>query len=111
LYGYVDFAFDSSLMSNMISGFIEPLIIGAILYYHLCLVSRVSRRRLGVIVAVLLATLIGIGLITEKLNADSDLTSMEYSRTIGPPSLLLRHGKTAEEFIARANGLKSKVDE
>jgi len=111
LYGYVDFALDSSLMSNLLSGFIEPLIIGPVLYYHLCLVSRVSRRRLGIMVAMLLATLIGIGLITDELTSDSALTAMEFSRTIGPPSLLMVQGKTTEEFIAGANGLKSKVDE
>lgn len=111
MYGYVDFAFNSSMMSNLFPELAEPLIIGTLLYRHIGLVSRMSRRRIGMIVAALMASLIGFGYVTENLTADSNLTDMSYSRTIGPPFMLIARGKSAEAFIAGAAALKSRVDE
>ena len=111
LYGYVDFALNTDLMTNVLPEVAEPLIIGALLYRHIGLVSRMSRRRLGIIVVALMASLIGFGYVSEKWTADNKLTEMSFSRTIGPPFILLAHGKSTEVFIAGASELKSKVDE
>jgi hypothetical protein len=111
LYGYMDFVFDFDLMTNVLPDVLEPLIIGILLFRHIGLVSRMSRRRLGMIVVALMASLIGFGYVTEKWNADNNITSMSFSRTIGPPFMLLAHGKSTEAFIAGAGKLKSKVDE
>lgn len=111
LYGFVDFALDSNLMTNVLPEVAEPLIIGTLLYRHIGLVSRMSRRKLGMIVVALMASLIGFGYVTEKWTADNNITKMSFSRTIGPPFMLLAHGKPTEAFIAGASRLKSKVDE
>lgn len=111
LNGYVDFAFNSNLMTNVLPEVTEPLIIGTLLYRHIGLVSRMSRRKLGMIVVALMASLIGFSYVTEKGTADDKLTDMSFSRTIGPPFILLAHGKSTEAFIAGASRLKAKVDE
>lgn len=111
LYGYLDFAFDSSLMREVLSEAIEPLIIGTILYLHVGLVSRIGRRRLAVIVAVLMAAMISLIHVTDYLNSDSDLASMDFSRAIGPPAMLLVHGQAPEKFMAGASALQAEVDE
>jgi hypothetical protein len=110
LFGYVDFAFNTSLMTQVLSGVIGPLLIGWLLYRHICLVSRVNRRRLGITLAVLMAALSGMFYAIEEWTGD-DLSGMDYSHTLGPPSMSLVHGKSTEEFIAGAGVLKSKVDE
>jgi len=111
LDGYVDFAFNSNLMSNVMPEVTEPLIIGTLLYRHIGLVSRMSRRTIVIIVAALMASLIGFGYVSEKWTSDENRTDMSFSRTIGPPFMLLAHGKSTEAFIAGAGELKSKVDE
>lgn len=110
-YGYMDFAFNTSLMSNVVSEVLEPLILGTMLYRHIGLVSRMGRRRLAVIVALLMASLIGLIHVTDSLTSDDELARMDYSRTIAPPALLLVHGISAGEFIAAAGKLKPKVEE
>lgn len=111
LSGYVDFSFNTNLMSNILPRFVEPLVIGILLYRHIRLVSRMGRRNVGMIVGVLAACLTGFGLVTEKYTADDNITEMSFSRTIGPPFMLLAPGKSTEAFIAGANRLKSKVNE
>lgn len=111
LYGHLDFAFNSNLMTNVLPDVTEPLIIGTLLYRHIGLISRMSRRTIVIIVAALMASLIGFGYISEKWTSDEHLTDMSFSRTIGPPFMLLAHGKSTEAFIAGASELKSKVDE
>ncbi len=111
LYGYADFALDSRMVSNVLPEVIEPLIIGILLYRHFSLVSRMSRRKLGIIVVALLASLLGFGYVTDKWTADDNITAMSFSRTIGPPFLLLAHGKSTDAFISRADRLKLKADE
>jgi Inner membrane component of T3SS, cytoplasmic domain len=111
LFGYVDFAFNTGLMTNVLSGVTGTLIIGWLFYRHICLVSRVNRRRLGITITILMAGLFGIFYAIDEWTGDDDLASMAYSRTIGPPSMSLMHGKSTEEFIAGAGELKLKVDE
>lgn len=110
-YGYADFSFNTSLVSNVLSEVIETLIIGIMLYQHIGLVSRIGRRRLGVIVAVLMLGMVGLIHGTDHLAADKELARMSYSDTIGPPALLLVRGESVGEFIAAANKLKAEVDE
>jgi hypothetical protein len=111
LYGYTDFAFNTNLITNTLPEIMDPLIIGTLLYRHIGLVSRMSRRKIGVIVIALMASLIGFGYLSEKWTADNKLTEMSFSRTIGPPFISFSHGKSTESFIAGASKLKSKVDE
>lgn len=110
LYGYVDFAFNTNFMSNVLPEIVEPLIIGMLLFRHAALVSRMSRLKIGILVAMLMSILIGFGYVTEKWTSDNKLTDMSFSGTIGPPFMLLVHGKSAEVFIAGASELKMKVD-
>lgn len=110
LYGYVDFAFNTNLMTQVVSEIMGSLIIGTLLYRHIALVSRIGRRKLVLIVAALMVGLMGFGYISKEWTADDHLTDMSFSSTIGPPFLSLMHGKSAEEFIAGAQKLKAKVD-
>jgi len=110
-YGYVDFAFNTSLVSNVLSEVAETLIMGTMLYQHIGLVSRIGRRRLAVIVAVLMLGMVGLIHGTDHLTADKELARMSYSDTIGPPALLLVRGASIGEFIADADKLKPEVDE
>jgi hypothetical protein len=110
-YGYADFAFNTSLVSDVLSEVIETLILGTMLYQHIGLVSRIVRLRLAVIEAVLMVSLVGLIHVTDSLTAGNDLARMSYSNTIGQPSLLLVQGKSNEEFIAAVGKLKDKVDE
>jgi Inner membrane component of T3SS, cytoplasmic domain len=110
-YGYADFAFNTSLVSNVISEVIETLIVGTMLYRHIALVSRIGWRQLSLIVSVLVVSLVGLIHLTDSLNADKNLGHMSYSGTVGPPSMLLAHGVSTEEFIDGASRLKDKVDE
>ena len=111
LYGYVDFALNARLASSVLSDVIEALVIGTMLYRHLGLVSRISRRKLGIIVVALTASLYGFGYVTEKFTADDNLANMLYPRTIGPAFMFLGDEKSIDEFIADGADLKAKVDE
>ncbi len=111
LCGYVDFAFNTNLVSRILPEIVGPLVIGTLLYRHIGLVSRMSRRKTGMIVATLLACLIGFGIVTDKLTADEKIAEMFFSGTLGPPSMLLARGESVDAFIASADRLKSKVDE
>lgn len=110
-YGYADFALNTSLVSSVVSEVVETLIMGIMLYLHVGLVSRIGRRRLALIVAGLMLGMVALIHITDSFTADKDMARMSYSSTIGPPSMLLMHGKPMEEFIADANELKAEVDD
>lgn len=110
VYGYVDFAFDTDLMTQLVSGIAGALIIGTLIYRHMRLVSRLSHRKLVTIIVALIASFAGFSHISDKWNADEHLTDMEFSGTIGPPYFSLTHGKSTEAFIGEADKLKTKVD-
>lgn len=110
LYGYVDFALDTNVLTGMVSGIVGMLIIGTLLYRHIRLVSRIGRRKLGIILALLLAGLAGFAHLSETWNADEHLTDMAFSGALGPPFLSLAHAKSAESFIAGAALLQTSVD-
>lgn len=110
LYGYVDFALNMNLMAGAVSGIAGTLIIGTLLYRHIRLVSRISRRKLIVILAALVAGLAGLGYVSQEWAPDEHLTDMSFSGTIGPPYLSLAHGKSTDAFLSDASSLKTKVD-
>jgi hypothetical protein len=109
-YGYVDFAFDTDLMIRL-STVMGALIIGTLIYRHMRLVSRLSRRMLVTIIAALIVSFIGFGYISDIWNADEHLTDMDFPGSIGPPYLSLMKGKSTEAFIGEADKLKARVDE
>ena len=112
LLRYVDFALNSNRVNSVLSFLLLPLFLGSAIYRHICLVSRVNRRKLGVTVVVLMVCLVGVINVPGKwIGKNDDLGSMAYLRTIGPPSMLLIHGISIDEFIIGASALKSKVEE
>jgi hypothetical protein len=109
---YLFFAFDSHAIIQALSFVPLPVICGALLYKHICLVSRVDRRKLGTTVALLMACLVGAMNVPDKwIGKDDDLANMPYSRTIGPPSMLLAHGISTEKFLTDASVLRTEVEE
>jgi len=109
---YVFFALNPHEIIHAVFYVAFPLIIGALLYRHICLVSRANRRRIGTTLALLIAGFVGVINVPNKwIGKDDDLADMQYSRTIGPPSMLLTHKISVEEFIAGAGTLKSEVEE
>ena len=110
LYAYIDFFLNTGLITDFFTTVVEPVIIGGILYQHICLVSRVNRRRLVITIAVLMAALVAISYIIDKWTSDDNMARMSFSRSIGPPSMLLIPGKSTEEFLAGTEKVKSKVD-
>jgi len=110
LLGYADFAFNTTLMTNVLSAVIGPFLIGWLLYRHICLVSRINRRRLALVIAVLMSSLAGIFYAIDHWTGDDDLSRMAYLRTLGPPSMLLAHRKSIEEFMKDAGRLKAKLE-
>lgn len=111
LFGYIDFAFNTSLMANVFSDAIIILIIGWLLYRHICLVSRADKFKLGISIAVLSTSLAGISYSIQQWSSDDDLSHMSYSRTIGPPSLLMTQGKSVDEFLQAGSVLKTKLED
>lgn len=108
---YVDFALNSNQIINWLLFFTFPLILGTLLYQHIILVSRISRRRLKITLTALFIGLGSAAFTIDVLTPESDQPRMTFSRTIGPPSMLRTHGKSTDEFISGASVLKSRVSE
>lgn len=111
LIEYVGFAFNSRIIAEVLSLVLEPLVIGTMLYHHVRLVSRSSRRKLGIVVAMLTVACTVIFYMNDKLSDENDFTNMSYSRTVAPPAVLMVNGMGSEEFVAGAGRLKARVDE
>ena len=111
LVDYIGFAFNSGMISDILSVVGEPLVIGIMLYHHVRLGSRSSPRKVGMVVAMLTIACTGILVVNEKLSDENDFVNLHFSSTVAPPSLLMVKGEGAEAFIAGASRLKSKVDE
>jgi hypothetical protein len=109
LAGYIDFAFNTRLVNDVILNIIQTVVIGWLFYRHIGLVSRASRRKIGITITVLMAGLVGIFYGIDKWNSDDDLTRMSYSQVIGPPAVMLVQGKSIEQFMEDAGKLKMKL--
>lgn len=109
LAGYLDFAFNTRLVNDVILNIIQTVMIGWLFYRHIGLVSRASRRKIGITITVLMAGLVGIFYGISKWNSDEDLSRMSYSQVIGPPALMLVQGKSIEQFMEDAGKLKVKL--
>jgi len=110
LAGYVEFAFSTSLISNVLLGVIEMSILGWLLYRHIRLVSRFNRRKLGITIGLLMAGLLGALHAIDKWNADDDLSRMTYSRNLGPPVIMLARGKSIEDFLQATAKMRLKLE-
>lgn len=107
---YIDFMYNSKLANGVIFSAIVYMAIGWLFYRHVGLVSRASRRKIGIAVAVIVGGLFGIFYAIDKWNSADDLSRMSYSPSIGPPSMLLVHGISVEKFMENAGKLKSRID-
>jgi uncharacterized membrane protein len=111
LSGYVGFSLNSSIIEGVLLKYVSPMVLALLLYLHTRLVSRMSRRRLGATVVILMACSVGVSSLKENWLSETDLASMPYTRTIGPSQILLTQGKSTDEFLIDSNKLKPKVDE
>lgn len=111
LLDYVGFSFNSRTITEVLAMVLEPLVIGTMLYHHVRLGSRSSRKKLGIVMATLTVACTAIFYVNDKLSEENDFTNMGYSRTVAPPGVLMVNGVGSEEFIAGAGGLKARVDE
>jgi len=111
VFGYIDFSLNTSVTTNVLSGVIGILVVCWLLYRHVGLVSRVNKVKLGISMVVFSISLVGIDFSIAKWSGDDDLSRMSYLRTIGPPYLLLSHGKSLDEFLQGAANLKLRLDD
>ncbi len=109
--GYINFALNVSAAEIILGNIVQPLVLSGVLYLHLRQVSRLARRRLAVIVVLLIGGMFSVFYIKDQLSNENNLAYMSYTRTIGPPDILLTHGQSPDEFIAAARRLKPQVDE
>lgn len=110
LAGYTDFAFNTRLVSDVLLNIVQTVMIGWLFYRHIALVSRASRRRIGITITVLMSVLVGIFYVIDKWNSDDELSRMSYSQVIGPPALLLVQAQSMEQFLESSSKLKLKFN-
>ncbi|MDD4965188.1 MAG: FHA domain-containing protein [Gallionella sp.] len=111
IYGYIAFALDAELVSVLTNLVLLPFITGFIVYRHICLASRLNRRKVGLLVAAVMIFNVGITELKDNWRSEDDFAQMIYSRTVGSPAMVLTAGETPAKFIADTKELKAITDE
>jgi hypothetical protein len=109
-FDYVGFGFDIDWILYL-DGIVATALLGYIVYRHLLLNSRASRRTLAVAGFGISASLAGALLALDfALDRTQDGTQ-DYSAAIKAPAFLFASGASPAEFLSQADALKHTVDE
>lgn len=106
---YPGFVFNVERTLEPLSMVLVPLFFGTILYRHVRLVSRISRRALVWLIGGLMAGMMGLIHLNIALTEDERLMRMDYARTIGPAGWLLAPGSSIDDFMGAAQRLQSEL--
>jgi hypothetical protein len=110
VFDYVAFGFDVDWILYL-DGIVATAILGYIVYRHLLLNSRASRRTLAVAGLGISAGLAGAMLALDFASDRTQDGTQDYSESIKGPAFLFASGASPAEFLSQADALKRKVDE
>lgn len=102
---YAAFMFDSGLLSNLLIHILDVLF-GYAIYRHVRLISRASRARVGVVVAIIWISFLGIIEYKDILDTRNNLKFKDYMTQVGPATLVVSSGISKDDFI---NDYKMKI--
>ncbi len=106
---YLAFGFDAGWLETL--GIIGAAMIFALMVYrHLRLASRASRRGHAVVAASVAIIAFGGGTLLTNLTTAMDPGVQSYSETVKAPLFVMVSGITPEAFLAGADSLKQEVD-
>ncbi len=106
---YVAFGLDARWLETL--GIIGGAVIFAVMVYrHLRLASRATRRVHLAVAGTVSIIAFGGGTLLTNLAAAMDTGAQSYSGTVKAPFFVMVSGITPEAFLAGAEGLKQKVD-
>jgi ABC-type Fe3+-siderophore transport system permease subunit len=109
LFNYLSFGFDAHWIQYV--GFAAgAAIFGYVIYRHLRLNSRASRRRLAIAGAVASVFLYGTTAALQAATESAQQGAQRYDGALKAPLFLLVAGAPPDAFLAAGEELKSKVD-
>lgn len=109
LFDYLSFGFDARWLEHGGTAVLAALA-GAMLYRHLRLNSRATRRQLGFIAALIVAAGFGVGAGVERA-AETRREGMQgYDNTLKSPAFLWVAGEPPGAFLAAADALQRAAD-
>lgn len=109
LAGYIEFAFSTPVAGalGMLAG---TAIVGALLYGHTRLVSRVSARRAALSTFGVAAVFTASFALVEYSSSFGYSSELDYARTLKAPAFQVVDSKTTGTFFADAEALRTDVD-
>ncbi|HZP94550.1 MAG TPA: FHA domain-containing protein [Burkholderiales bacterium] len=109
LVGYLEFSL--SLEDAQPFGLAAALgCLGAVIYGHLRLVSRLSARRAAATAGTVSGTLLGALLVVEFVASMAYSPDPDFSASLKAPLFRLSRGETLQQFVAGARALRVQVD-
>lgn len=109
LFEYLAFGFNAHWIDTAGSAALAALV-AYMLYRHLRLNSRASRKKLGIVAATIVAGAFGIAVGLEQAAAPAREGVKRYDYTIKPPFFLRVSGVTPEAFFAESEKLRRAAD-
>jgi pSer/pThr/pTyr-binding forkhead associated (FHA) protein len=106
---YLEFTVSGTLAEVFLRTAIA-LIIVALIYRQLRLVSRISTRRAALSVGALVLVLLGSGWLVESATDAGYSNRLDFPSALKPPAFLWRDGLTPEAFVERASGIHDELD-
>ncbi len=110
LSGYIEFSFSAGI-AQLAAFTAIALIVAALIYRHLRLVSRVSIRRAAGSAAAVVCVVLGSGWLVQYSASVSYSSALDYSGSLKAPAFKLSASITPETFVVQAEELRKQVDE
>ena len=110
VHAYYSFAFSASLSGALLQYTGVTIILGLLLYGHLRLCVLHSPKSLAAIACVVAALIVSLSGLTTYVYTSEFSDDLRYPAQLKPLAFKMVKSATLDDFIERAQGLKSKVD-
>ncbi len=108
--GYACFALDLDGALPLLENIGYFTLVGGVVYAHLSYVTAAAPLRLARWALAIALVLVGLEVLVAQLEQREFSDSPNYTFTLKPPAFRWAPGATAEEFFARAEDLRRRVD-
>ncbi|MGH7166557.1 MAG: FHA domain-containing protein [Nitrospiraceae bacterium] len=110
VHAYYSFAFSAALSGALLQYTGVIVILGLLLYGHLRLCVLHSAKSLAAMACVVAVLIVSLSGLTSYVYTSEFSDDLRYPAQLKPPAFKMVKSATLDDFIERAQGLKSKVD-